>query len=66
MAELTLELLRTFAAKIIVYEKEVKYSKHAPQKIQICFRDFNLNETDDVILFGETTEKADSATVLPA
>ena len=30
--ELTPELLRTFVAKIIVYEKEVKYSKHAPQK----------------------------------
>ena len=66
MTELTSELLRTFVAKIIVYEKEVKYSKHAPQKIQICFRDFNLNETDDVILCGETTEKADSATALPA
>ena len=66
MTELTPELLRTFVAKIIVYEKEVKYSKHAPQKIQICFRDFNLNETDDVILCGETTEKADSATALPA
>ena len=49
-----------------MYEKEVKYSKHAPQKIQICFRDFNLNETDDVTLCGETTEKADSATALPA
>ena len=66
MTELTPELLRTFVAKIIVYEKEVKYSKHAPQKIQICFRDFNLNETDDVILCGETKEKADSATALPA
>lgn len=37
MTELTPELLRTFVAKIIVYEKEVKYSKHAPQKIHICF-----------------------------
>ena len=66
MTELTLELLRTFVAKIIVYEKEVKYSKHAPQKIHICFRDFNLNETDDVLLFEETIEKADSATALSA
>ena len=64
--ELTPELLRTFVAKIIVYEKDVKYSKHAPQKIQICFWDFNLNGTDDVILCGPTTEKADSATALPA
>ena len=66
MTELTPELLRTFVAKIIVYEKEVKYSKHAPQKIQICFRDFNLNETDDMLLCGETTEKADSTIALPA
>lgn len=47
-------------------EKEVKYSKHAPQKIHICFRDFNLNETDDMLLCGETTEKADSTIALPA
>ena len=32
MTELTPELLRTFVAKIIVYEKEVKYSKHARRK----------------------------------
>ena len=66
MTELTPELLRTFVAKIIVYEKEVKYSKHAAQKIHICFRDFNLNETDDMLLCGETTEKADSTIALPA
>lgn len=42
------------------------YSKHAPQKVHICFRDFNLNETDDMLLCGETTEKADSTIVLPA
>ena len=66
MTELTPDLLRTFVAKIIVYEKEVKYSKHAPQKIHICFRDFNLNETDDMLLCGETTEKADSTIALPA
>ena len=66
MTELTPELLRTFVAKIIVYEKEVKYSKRAPQKIHICFRDFNLNETDDMLLCGETIEKADSAIALPA
>jgi len=56
MTELTPELLRTFVAKIIVYEKEVKYSKHAPQKIHICFRDFNLNETDN-ILYAERQQK---------
>ncbi|MCI7472780.1 MAG: DUF4368 domain-containing protein [Clostridiales bacterium] len=66
MTELTPELLRTFVAKIIVYEKEVQYSKHAPQKLQICFRDFNLNETDDMLACGEITEKAGSAITLPA
>lgn len=66
MTELTPEVLRTFVTKIIVYEKAVKYSKHAPQKIQICFRDFNLNETGDVILCGKIIEKADRATALPA
>ena len=65
MTELTPELLRTFIAKIIVYEKEVKYSKNALQKIKIYFRDFNLNETDDMLLCGETTEKAGSAIALP-
>ena len=42
------------------------YSKRAPQKIHICFRDFNLNETDDMLLCGETIEKAGSAIALPA
>ena len=40
--------------------------QRAPQKIQIRFRDFSLNETDDVTLCGETTEKADRATALSA
>ena len=47
-------------------QDKVKYSKRAPQKIHICFQDFNLNETDDMLLCGETIEKADSAIALPA
>ena len=66
MTELIPKLLRTFESKIIVHEKEAKCSKHAPQKIHICFRDFNLNETDDVFLCRETTEKSDCATALPS
>ena len=66
MTQLTPEPLRTFMAKIIVDEKEIKCAKDVPQKIQICFRDFNLNEADDALPCGETTEKADSATTLPA
>ena len=65
MTELTPELLRVFVSKIIVYEKEVKYSKHAPQVVRIRFRDFDLNEANDPFC-AETTEKADSANALSA
>jgi len=65
MEELTPELLRVFVSKIIVYEKEVKYSKHAPQVVRIRFRDFDLNEADGPF-YAETTEKADSANALSA
>ena len=58
------KLPRTFVAKSIVYENEIKYSKHAPQKIRSCFRDFNLNEPDDMLLCREVTEKVGCATVL--
>ena len=66
MTELTPELLRIFISKIIVHEKEIKYSKHAPQKIRIFFRDLDLNETDDRMLRENTTEKADSTNALSA
>ena len=69
MDELTPELLHTFVAKIIVYEKEIKYSKHSPQKVRIQFRDFDLNEDAADIIEEEpakTTEKADSAIALSA
>lgn len=65
MEELTPEILRVFVSKIIVYEKEVKYSKHAPQVVRIRFRDFDLNEANDPF-YAETTEKADSADALSA
>lgn len=65
MTELTPELLRAFVSKIIVHEKEVKYSRHAPQVVRIRFRNFDLNEADDPF-FAETTEKADSADALSA
>jgi site-specific DNA recombinase len=47
MTELTPELLRAFVAKIIVYEKSVKHSKTAPQKILIQFRDVNILDTPE-------------------
>lgn len=43
MEELTPEILRGFVSKIIVHEKEGKYSKDAPQEVHIRFRDFDRN-----------------------
>ena len=37
IAELTLELLRLFIEKIVVHEKEVKWSEHAPQTVEIYY-----------------------------
>ena len=37
ITELTPELLRLFIEKIVVYEKEVKWSKHAPQTVEIYY-----------------------------
>ena len=34
---LTPELLRLFIEKIVVHEKEVKWSKHAPQTVEIYY-----------------------------
>lgn len=65
MSELTPEILRVFVSKIIVHEKEVKYAKHAPQKVRIRFRDFDLDEANDPF-FAENEEKADSANALSA
>ena len=35
--ELTPELLRLFIEKIVVHEKEAKWSKHAPQTVEIYY-----------------------------
>lgn len=37
ITELTPELLRLFIEKIVVHEKEVKWSKHAPQTVEIHY-----------------------------
>ena len=37
ITELTPELLRLFIEKIVVREKEVKWSKHAPQTVEIHY-----------------------------
>ena len=38
ITELTPELLRLFIEKIVVHEKEVKWSKHAPQTVEIYYK----------------------------
>ncbi len=42
--ELTPELLRLFIQKIVVHEKEVKWSKHAPQTVEIHYADIGCVE----------------------
>ena len=37
ITELTPELLRLFIEKVVVHEKEVKWSKHAPQTVEIHY-----------------------------
>ena len=37
ITELTLGLLRLFIERIVVHEKEVKWSKHAPQTVEIHY-----------------------------
>ena len=48
--ELTPELLRLFIQKIVVHEKEVKWSKHAPQTVEIHYADIGYMEN------GQTAE----------
>ncbi len=38
ITELTPELLRTFVNKIVIYEREKKHDKNAPQQIDIYYR----------------------------
>ena len=42
--KMTLELLRIFIQKIVVHEKEVKWSKHAPQTVEIYYADIGCME----------------------
>ena len=42
--ELTPELLRLFIQKIVVHEKDVKWSKHAPQTVEIHYADIGCME----------------------
>lgn len=42
--ELTPELLRLFIQKIVVHEKDVKWSKHAQQTVEIHYNDIGCVE----------------------
>ena len=42
--ELTPELLRLFIQKIVVHEKDVKWSKHAQQTVEIYYNDIGCVE----------------------
>ena len=44
ITELTPELLRLFIRKIVVHEKSVKWSKHAPQTVEIHYTDIGYVE----------------------
>ena len=46
--ELTPELLRLFIQKIVVHEKEVKWSKHAPQTVEIHYADIGCMENRQI------------------
>ena len=42
ITELTPELLRLFIEKIVVHEKDVKWSKHAQQTVEIHYTDIGI------------------------
>ena len=42
ISELTSELLRSFIEKVVVHEKDVKWSKHASQTVEIHYTDIGV------------------------
>ncbi len=46
--ELTPELLRLFIEKIVVHEKDVKWSKHARQTVEIHYTDIGVVGNMDI------------------
>ena len=60
ITELTPELLRLFIEKIVVYEKEVKWSKHAPQTVEIYYNGIGCvdsqQQNDEPPQFQKTEE----------
>ncbi len=53
---LTPELLRLFIQKIVVHEKDVKWSKHAPQTVEIHYADIGCMENRQTAKPGQYKE----------
>lgn len=51
--ELTSEILHLFISKIIVSEKEEKYSRTTPQKVKIVYREIGLMDLTDTTALAE-------------
>lgn len=51
--ELTSEILHLFISKIIVSEKEEKYSRTTPQKVKIFYREIGLMDLTDTTALAE-------------
>lgn len=51
--KLTSEILHLFISKIIVSEKEEKYSRTTPQKVKIVYREIGLMDLTDTTALAE-------------
>lgn len=64
ITELTPELLRLFIEKIVVHEKEVKWSKHAPQSVEIYYNGIGYvgsgqQDTEEALEAPQTQDTAE-------
>ena len=64
ITELTPELLRLFIEKIVVHEKEIKWSKHAPQTVEIYYNGIGYvgsgqQDTEEALEAPQTQDKAE-------
>ena len=64
ITELTPELLRLFIEKIVVHEKEVKWSKHAPQTVEIYYNGIGYvgsgqQDTEEALEAPQTQDTAE-------
>ncbi len=59
ITELTPELLRLFIEKIVVHEKEVKWSKHAPQTVEIYYNGIGFVDSQQQDMESPQTQKTE-------